>query len=110
MLAFLVAGLAFGDEGKGATVDALCRKFPIDLIVRYNGGCQAAHNVIAPEGTHHTFSQFGSGMLANHHVRTHLSQYMMVEPLSMMNEASSLSWKTRDPFSRTTVHARCPVT
>lgn len=109
--AILVAGLAYGDEGKGATVDFLCRRLPVDLVVRYNGGSQAAHNVVTPEGAHHTFSQFGSGMLANDRVRTYLSRFMLVDPLTMMNEMTSLSTKLRgeDVLSRTTVDPRCVV-
>ncbi len=102
--AILVAGLAFGDEGKGATVDYLCRQLPVDVIVRYNGGCQAAHNVITPEGVHHTFSQFGAGMLASPTVKTHLSRYMLVDPLAMMREAEALNKLTRNVWERTTVH------
>lgn len=109
--AILVAGLAYGDEGKGATVDFLCRRLPVDLVVRYNGGSQAAHNVVTPEGAHHTFSQFGSGMLANNRVRTYLSRFMLVDPLTMMNEAMALSTKLHgeDAISRTIVDPRCVV-
>lgn len=111
--AILVAGLAYGDEGKGACVDFLCRRLPVDLVVRYNGGSQCAHNVVTPEGGHHTFSQFGSGMIANDHVvRTHLSRFMLVDPLSMMNEAEALQTKTGGgvyPWNRTTVDPRCIV-
>lgn len=103
MRAVLVAGLAFGDEAKGATVDYLCRRLPVDTIVRYNGGCQAAHNVVTPEGVHHTFSQFGSGMLASPTVKTHLSRYMLVEPISMMREAEALGKLTPNLWERTTV-------
>ena len=103
MRAFLIAGLGFGDEAKGATVDAICRSLPVDLIVRYNGGCQAAHNVVTSEGVHHTFSQFGSGMLANNSVRTYLSPFMLVEPFSMMKEADALGRLTPDVWQRTTV-------
>lgn len=107
--AILVAGLAYGDEGKGATVDFLCRQLAVDLVVRYNGGSQAAHNVVTPEGLHHTFSQFGSGMLANDYVRTHLSRFMLVDPLTMMNEASRLKFWSVKPWERTTVDPRCVV-
>lgn len=110
MRAILVAGLAFGDEGKGACVDALTRHFPVDLIVRYNGGCQAQHFVVLPDGTTHCFSQFGSGMLANDTVRTHLSSTMLVEPLSMMNEARALEKLTPKVWERTTVHADAVIT
>lgn len=109
MKAILVAGLGFGDESKGATVDKICRELPVDLIVRYNGGSQCAHNVVTPEGVHHTFSQFGSGMLANDKVRTHLSRFMLVDPLCMINEERALAGKTVSPFGRTTVDPRCVI-
>ena len=101
--AYLVAGMAFGDEAKGATVDALCRSLSVDLIVRYNGGCQAAHYVTLQDGTAHCFSQFGAGMLANTHVRTHLSRFMLVEPFAMMREAKALSKLIGNMWERTTV-------
>ena len=87
--AYLIAGLAFGDEGKGATVDFLCRRRQADLVVRYNGGAQAAHNVVTPDGRHHTFSQFGSGTFIPG-VRTHLSRFVLVNPLNMMREEEHL--------------------
>jgi adenylosuccinate synthase len=62
--AIITVGLGFGDEGKGATVDALTRQFEADLVVRYCGGSQAGHNVQLPDGRRHTFSQFGAGTLA----------------------------------------------
>src|ERR1700692_366944 len=101
--AFLIADLAFGDCAKGATTDVLCRSLPVDLVVRYNGGCQAAHHVVLPDGRYHCFSQFGAGMLANDHVKTYLSRFMLVEPFSMMKEASALSVLTSDVWERTTV-------
>ncbi len=108
--AILVQGLAYGDEGKGATVDFLCRQLLVNLVVRFNGGSQAAHNVVTPEGVHHTFSQFGSGMLANNKVRTHLSRFMLVDPLTMMNEAEALTSKrVHGVWNRTTVDPRCVV-
>ena len=48
MKAIVTVGLGFGDEGKGATVDYLTRQFRSDLVVRYSGGAQAAHNVVLP--------------------------------------------------------------
>lgn len=86
--AFIVVGLAWGDEGKGATVDYLTRRFEAHTVVRFNGGSQAAHTVVLDDGRHHTFAQFGSGTLAG--ARTHLSRFMMVDPLSMDVEAARL--------------------
>jgi adenylosuccinate synthase len=99
--AYLIAGLGYGDEGKGATVDFLCRQTQARLVVRYNGGPQAAHNVVA--GTiHHTFSQFGSASLLPE-VWTLLSRYMLVNPLNMMREAEVLEAKGITVLNRTAV-------
>lgn len=87
--AYLVAGLGYGDEGKGATVDYLVRQKNAQLVVRYNGGPQAAHNVVTSEGLSHTFAQFGSGSLVPG-VRTHLSKYMLIDPISMLVEGQAL--------------------
>lgn len=84
----LVAGLGFGDEGKGSTVDHLTRKYKAHTVVRYSGGSQAAHNVITDDGKHHTFSQFGSGTLAG--ADTHLSRHMLVNPISLFSEEKHL--------------------
>jgi len=111
MQAFCLAGMGFGDEAKGAATDSLARQFPGEdvLIVRYNGGCQSAHNVVTPEGRHHTFSQFGAGMLASDKARTHLSRFMLVEPFSMINESRALNALTPFVWGRTTVDARAPI-
>ncbi len=107
--AFLVVGLSFGDEGKGAVVDRLTRLHGASLIVRFNGGPQAAHNVITEDGRHHTFSQFGSGML-NSGTMTHLSRFMLVEPYSLLNEADALKKVgVPDALSLLTIEERCPV-
>lgn len=86
--AFIVVGLGFGDEGKGTTVDFLCRKFNSDLVVRFNGGSQAAHNVVTPDGTHHTFSQFGAGTF--HGAKTVMSKHTLVNPMLMDLESLKL--------------------
>jgi hypothetical protein len=60
--AYVVVGLGFGDEGKGAVVDALVRERKASLVVRYNGGAQAGHNVVDHDQDggrrHHCFAQF----------------------------------------------------
>lgn len=105
-----MAGLGYGDEGKGAVVDYLARHEDVQLVIRYNGGSQAAHNVVTPDGRHHTFSQFGSGTF-NPGVRTHLSLFMVVDPLAMVNEEAHLRQVgVTDAFARTTVSADAWVT
>lgn len=86
--AYIVTDLSFGDAGKGTVVDYLSRQGST-VVVRHNGGPQAAHNVVTADGQHHTFAQFGSGSLVPG-TRTHLSRYMLVNPLNMENEALHL--------------------
>ena len=88
--AILVAGLGFGDECKGATVDYLVRKHKTPVVVRYNGGPQAAHNVVTDAGQHHTFAQFGSGSFVPG-VATYLSRFVTVNPLNLLLEAEHLA-------------------
>ena len=83
-----VVGLGFGDEGKGGIVDWLCATRPVRAVIRFNGGAQAGHNVLTEFGKHHTFSQWGSGTLRG--VPTYLSEHMIIEPFSMINEAMHL--------------------
>ncbi len=87
--AYLVAGLSFGDEGKGSIVDFLVRDTGSRLVVKYCGGPQCAHNVHTVEGQHHTFSQFGSGTLAG--ADTHIMCDVIIDPQAMVNEADSLT-------------------
>lgn len=83
--AYILAGLGYGDEGKGAWTDFLARTEPVHTVVRFNGGAQAGHNVITPDGRHHTFAQFGSGTFVRG-VNTHLSRFMLVNPLRSAEE------------------------
>lgn len=107
--AFVVVGLAFGDEGKGTITDALTRNFDASIVVRFNGGAQAGHNVVLPDGRHHVFSQFGSGTFAG--ARTHLSRFMMVNPRTMLNEAEKLdSLRIPQPLSLVTIEREALVT
>jgi adenylosuccinate synthase len=89
----IVIGLTLGDEGKGTIVDYLAtqREKP-NAVVRFSGGVQAAHNVIMPDGLHHTFAQLGSASF--HGVRTILSRYMLVDPFGLALESSIFYEKT----------------
>jgi hypothetical protein len=80
---YVVAGLFYGDEGKGTIVDYLVRHFGSRLVVRYGSGPQAAHHVVNEDGTWHCFSQFGAGMLVPG-VRCLLSRYMLVSPHNLL--------------------------
>ncbi len=107
--AFIVTDLGFGDAGKGATVDYLARRARTVAVVRHNGGPQAAHNVITPDGRHHTFAQFGSGSFVAG-VETFLSRDMLVNPINMYPEAAHLeSLGVNDIWSRVSVDGMAKV-
>ncbi len=100
MRAYIIIDLGFGDAGKGLLTDFLARHVETGLVVRYNGGAQAGHNVITPDGRQHTFSQFGSGTFIPH-VKTYLSKYVVIDPLALLVEGEVLERKgVRDAFTR----------
>lgn len=100
MRAYIIVDLGFGDAGKGLLTDFLARRCNAGLVVRYNGGAQAGHNVVTADGRHHTFSQFGSGTFSPG-VKTYLSKYVVVHPGALLIEGDILARKgVRDAFSR----------
>ncbi len=107
--ALIVAGLGFGDEGKGSVVDWLVRRHGAELVVRYNGGPQAAHHVVLAGGLTHCFAQIGAGALVPG-VRTFLSHYMLVDPLALELEADVLARRSGQAvYSRLVIDPRCVV-
>lgn len=107
--AIIVVDLGFGDSGKGTITDFLTRTYNAKTIVRFNGGAQAAHNVITPDGRHHTFAQFGSGMFVLG-VQTYLSRYMLIDPYAMFNEEEHLRAVGVDTaFSRMFIHRQALI-
>jgi adenylosuccinate synthase len=102
----IVVDLGYGDAGKGTVVDWLCSRpgsRPVRTVVRFNGGAQAAHNVVMPDGRQHAFAQFGAGTFTPG-VRTHLSRFVLVDPLALAAEAAHLaSVGVPDALDRLTV-------
>ena len=89
----IVVDLGYGDAGKGTVVDWLCSRAggrPVRTVVRFNGGAQAAHNVVTPDGRQHSFAQFGSGTFRPG-VTTFLSRFMLVNPVALAAEAGHLA-------------------
>jgi adenylosuccinate synthase len=98
--AYIVVDLGFGDSGKGLLTDFLVRHFEAGVVVRYNGGAQAGHNVIALDGRHHTFSQFGSGTFIPG-VKTYLSRHVVIHPGALLVEGDILKGMgVQDAFYR----------
>lgn len=83
----IVIGSSYGDEGKGAVTDWLCSQ-GAGMVVRFNGGAQAGHTVVAPDGDRHVFHHCGSGTLLG--VPTFLSQFFVCNPLVFLEEREEL--------------------
>lgn len=109
--AFAVVDLGFGDAGKGALTDALARRHGIELVVRFNGGAQAGHNVVTADGRHHTFAQLGAATFVSPAVRTLLSRFVVVHPTALLVEAHHLARKgVPDALDRVLIDERALVT
>ncbi len=102
--------LGFGDAGKGKFVDAWVRARAAHTVVRFNGGAQAGHNVVLPDGRHHTFSQWGAGSFVSG-VATVLAAPVVVHPGALLQEAQALTaLGVPDVWRRLLIDARCRVT
>lgn len=93
----IVLGHSFGDEGKGITVQYLCKE-AIDrgqkpLVIRFSGGPQAAHT-INYNGVEHICSTYGSGVLLG--VPTLIWDTAYFDPLSAKNEYEVLKTKMKE--------------
>ena len=88
MKASVVIGANWGDEGKGLMSDYLCRRHNADVVLRFNGGANAGHTVVTPEGQRHVFSHIGSGYYAG--AATYLSGYFILNPILFRPEYESL--------------------
>ncbi|WP_434384100.1 adenylosuccinate synthetase [Melittangium boletus] len=105
----IVVDLGFGDAGKGLVTDWLVRRDGAGLVVRYNGGAQAGHNVVTREGQHHTFAQFGAGAFVPG-VRTFLAHPFVLHPTALLVEGDLLRARgVGDIFERLRVSERARV-
>jgi adenylosuccinate synthase len=101
----VVLGAGFGDEGKGLVTDWLCRSCKQPIVIRFSGGQQAGHTVVA-NGLRHVFSNFGSGTLQG--APTYFSRFCTIEPIGLLNELAALLDKGVQPLLY--IDAQCPVT
>jgi len=84
----IIIGANAGDEGKGLFTDYFSSFWGKDCtVVRFNGGAQAGHTVVTPEGKRHVFSHFGSGYFNNS--KSYLSYKFIVNPLLFYKEHQS---------------------
>lgn len=86
--AIAVIGANYGDEGKGAVVNALSRQHKPEYVIRFNGGGQAGHTVQLQDGTRHVFSTFGSGTFYG--AKTYYTEDVLVSPRRIEEEYHAL--------------------
>ena len=95
MIAKIVVGLGFGDEGKGTTVDYLCTTIQNSIVVRFSGGQQAGHTVQIGDKKH-IHSNFGSGTLRG--IPTYFTEHCTIYPASRKREQEILLDKGVTPM------------
>lgn len=95
-----VIGTQFGDEGKGKTVQYLCKQAIKEgkrpLVVRYCSGPQASHTVFN-NGIAHVCSSFGSGVLLGIPTLIMNDTSTFVDPIALRAEYDVLVAKGLNP-------------
>jgi adenylosuccinate synthase len=87
MPATIVLGTQWGDEGKGKAVDYLADR--MDLVVRYQGGNNAGHTIIA-EGRELKLNLVPSGVLFPH-ITNVIADGVVVDPRVLLRELDELA-------------------
>jgi adenylosuccinate synthase len=82
-----VIGLQWGDEAKGKLVDLLAPQF--DLVVRYQGGANAGHTVVAGDQTY-KLHHIPSGIL-HRHVENLITAGVVINPATLIDEIDGLA-------------------
>ncbi|HYG72094.1 MAG TPA: adenylosuccinate synthase [Actinomycetota bacterium] len=102
MPASVVVGTQWGDEGKGKATDYLADR--MDLVVRYQGGNNAGHTILA-EGHTLKLQLIPSGILYPH-ITSVIADGVVVDPRVLLDEMDGLSALGVDP-SRLVVSGNC---
>lgn len=87
-----VIGLQWGDEAKGKLVDLLAPRF--DLVVRYQGGANAGHTVVAGDETY-KLHHIPSGIL-HQDVQNLITPGVVINPATMLDEIDGLAKRDVD--------------
>ena len=82
-----VIGLQWGDEAKGKLVDLLAPQF--DFVVRYQGGANAGHTVVAGDDTY-KLHHIPSGILHSQ-VQNLITPGVVINPATMLEEIDGLA-------------------
>src|SRR5260370_37556022 len=88
MPAIVVIGAQWGDEGKGKVTDLLGSR--VSHVVRYQGGNNAGHTVITPDGTKYALHLLPSGVLTPGCVPV-IANGVVVDPKVLVAEIDGLA-------------------
>ena len=102
MPASVVVGTQWGDEGKGKATDYLADR--MDLVVRYQGGNNAGHTILA-EGHTLKLQLIPSGILYPH-ITSVIADGVVVDPRVLLEELDGLEAVGVDP-SKLVVSGNC---
>jgi adenylosuccinate synthase len=102
MPASIVVGTQWGDEGKGKATDYLADR--MDFVVRYQGGNNAGHTILA-EGHTLKLQLIPSGILYPH-ITSVIADGVVVDPRALLEEMDGLSAVGIDP-SHLVVSGNC---
>ena len=87
MANLVVVGAQWGDEGKGKVIDVLCEE--ADILVRFQGGHNAGHTVIA-DGKEFVFHLIPSGLLHEGKIGL-IGNGVVIDPEALLDEMGRLA-------------------
>ncbi|HWN34298.1 MAG TPA: adenylosuccinate synthase [Pseudonocardia sp.] len=87
MPAIVLIGAQWGDEGKGKATDLLGGQ--VQWVVRYQGGNNAGHTVVLPDGQDFALKLIPSGILTPG-VRNVIGNGVVVDPSALIDELAGL--------------------
>ncbi len=100
-----VVGLQWGDEAKGKIVDLLCDQH--DVVVRYQGGANAGHTVVA-NGVTYKLSLIPTGILRPG-IDCAIGNGVVIHPPALLREIETLSAQGVDFSGRLHISDRAHV-
>jgi len=86
----VIIGLQRGDEGKGRFVDMLAEDH--DIVARFNGGNNAGHTVVLPDGRELALHLVPSG-IAHPHTMNIIGNGTLVNPIKLIEEIEDIRSK-----------------
>ncbi|MCD8024605.1 MAG: adenylosuccinate synthase [Candidatus Gastranaerophilales bacterium] len=102
----VVIGAQFGDEGKAKITDILAKK--ADFIIRYQGGCNAGHTVVAND-TKYKFHLVPSGVLYENKT-CFIGAGVVIYPENFKTETDELKSQGVDLKNKLKISPLCHIT